>query len=119
MRAIINSSSITTTLAGLEQVQNKLFDALLLLSKSAAKQMEAYAKQNARWTDRTGNARQKLIGDAEWINSKTLEVVLAHQMDYGVWLELAHQKKYAILDEALKAKAPELINAYKKLVGDK
>ncbi len=114
----IDSGSLETTLKGMENVKAKLFDALLVVSKSASKQMEAYAKQNAKWTDRTGNARQLLTGDADWLDSKTLEIALAHQVDYGVWLELAHQKKYAILDEAIKAKTPELMNAYKKLVGD-
>lgn len=114
----IDSGSLRTTLKGLDQVQDRLFEALRIVSHSAAKEMEAWAKANAKWTDRTGNARQKLTGDAYWANPKVLETVLAHQMDYGVWLELAHNKKYAILDQAMKKKAPELFAQYRKLVKD-
>lgn len=114
----IDSNSLRTTLSGLQQVEDKLFEALRIVSHSAAKEMEAWAKANAKWTDRTGNARQKLTGDAYWANSKVLETVIAHQMDYGVWLELAHAKKYAILDKALREKAPELFEQYRKLVND-
>lgn len=114
----IDAGSMTSTLKGLEQVQDRLFEALRIVSHSAAKEMEAWAKQNAKWTDRTGNARQKLTGDVYWANPKVLETVLAHQVDYGVWLELAHNRKYAILEEAIKKKAPELFAQYRKLVKD-
>lgn len=114
----IDSGSLRTTLSGLDKVQDRLFEALRIVSHSAAKEMEAWAKQNAKWDNHTWNARQKLTGDAYWANSKVLETVLAHQMDYGVWLELAHNRKYAILDAAIKQKAPELFAQYRKLVKD-
>lgn len=114
----IEPTSVKATLQGLDTIQDKMFEALRIISHSAAKQMEAYAKANARWVDRTGNARQKLTGDAYWVNPKTLETVIMHQMDYGVWLELAMGRKYAILEESLKQVTPDLLKAYKKLVGD-
>lgn len=114
----VDAGSIRTTLAGLENVNGRLFEALRIISHSASQQMQAYAQANAKWIDRTGNARQKLKGDAYWKNSKVLETVIVHQMDYGVWLELAMGKKYAILDEAMQSAAPELIRQYKRLVED-
>lgn len=118
MSIVVDSQSIRTTLQGLEKVEARLFEALRIISHSASQEMEAYAKANAKWTDRTGNARQKLHGDAYWKDSKVLETVICHQMDYGVWLELAMGKKYAILDQAMKAVAPELIKQYQRLVKD-
>lgn len=114
----IDTQSIRTTLSGLAKVEARLFEALRIVSHSASKEMEAYAKANAKWTNRTGNARQKLNGDAYWVDSKILETVLAHQMDYGVWLELANGKKYAILEKSMKEVAPELIKQYQRLVKD-
>lgn len=114
----IDSASVRTTLKGLDNVQDRLFEALRIISHSASQQMQAYAQTNARWNNRSGNARQKLKGDAYWQNSKVLETVIVHQMDYGVWLELAMGRKYAILEEALQSAAPELIRQYKRLVGD-
>lgn len=113
----LDSLSVRNTLKELEAYNDRTIAGLEIVSKSAAKQMEAYAKKNAKWTDRTGNARQKLTGDAYWVDPKTLETVIAHQMDYGVWLELAMGRKYAILEEALNNVAPDLLKAYEKLVG--
>lgn len=114
----IDANSVKTTLAGLERVEGQMFEALRIISHAASQQMQSYAQCNAKWVDRTGNARQKLRGDAYWSDNKILETVIVHQMDYGLWLELALGRKYAILEEALQSAAPELIREYKRLVGD-
>lgn len=118
MSITVDRRSISTTLSGLDSINDKVLEALQIISKSAAAEMEAYAKANAKWQDRTGNARQKLKGDAYWLNPKTLETVIMHQMDYGVWLELAMGRKYAILEQSMQQVAPQLIEAYKKLLND-
>ena len=59
--------------------------------------IETYAKDNAPWTDRTGNARQGLHGFVEDVSESVVAIVLAHGMDYGKWLELAHHGRYAII----------------------
>ena len=118
MGITVDANSVKTTLKNLDKYNERVREALRIVSHSASKEMEAYAKANAKWVDRTGNARQKLTGDAYWKNTKALETVIMHQMDYGVWLELAMGKKYAILEEALNSKAPELIKQYKRIVGD-
>lgn len=113
----LDKSTITSTVKELRRINDKLYEALRIVSDSAAKQMQAYAQANAKWTDRTGNARQRLLGTAEWTKDrKVLETVICHQVDYGVWLELARKGKYAILDEALKAVAPDLLAQYQRLV---
>lgn len=55
-----------------------------------------YMKENAPWTDRTGNARSGLFaitnyGDDYW------ELVLAHSVFYGIYLETRFSGKYAII----------------------
>lgn len=61
-----------------------------------ATKMENYAKQNAPWEDRTSHARQGLQGDY-YIHKNAIMIRVAHTMEYGVFLELAMQGKYAIL----------------------
>jgi len=90
---------------------------LLLYADSAAKKMEAEAKRNAPWTDRTTNARQSLAGGAGWDGTK-LKVILSGGMDYSVYLELAHEKKYAILKPTLDKNAPAILRGYQRLVKD-
>lgn len=77
--------------------------------------METYAKTNARWTDRTSNARQRLQGSIRW-EGDALIAAIRHNVDYGIWLELCNEKKYAILEEAMLSKAKELLESYRNLV---
>lgn len=50
----------------------------------------------AQWVDRTGNARQGLLGVTEHEKDKS-SVYLIHTMEYGLNLELDHAGKYAIV----------------------
>ena len=100
----------------LKAYEDKMRSALYILADTGAKMMEAWAKENANWVDRTSNARQGLKGSAYW-DKDTIIVVLSHSVDYGVWLELANQRKYAILQQSILSKKDELINNYKKLLG--
>jgi len=63
--------------------------------------MQNSAKSNARWQDRTGAARQRLKGDSQAV-SNGYRIRLAHGVDYGIWLELANEKRYAIIDETVR-----------------
>lgn len=99
----------------IEQIQAKTRAALQILADSAAKAMERYAKNNARWTDRTGNARQRLKGSTRW-EQDALIAAISHNVDYGMWLELCHEKKYAILEEALDSQAQNLLEAYHRFL---
>lgn len=65
------------------------------LDKLAA-EIEAYAKDNAPWDDRTGDAREGLTAEAYHDGSKH-GVVLYHTVDYGIWLEIRWSGTYAII----------------------
>ncbi|QGJ90058.1 hypothetical protein HWC80_gp017 [Mycobacterium phage Indlulamithi] len=57
-----------------------------------------FAKLNAPWTDRTGNARAGIHGDVKVINQgEAFELLLAHTVYYGIWLEVRFSGRYAIL----------------------
>lgn len=99
----------------LEQMQAKTRAALQIIADTAVKAMERYAKNNARWTDRTGNARQRLKGSTRW-EQDALIAAISHNVDYGMWLELCHEKKYAILEEALDSQAQNLLEAYQRFL---
>lgn len=92
------------------------YGGLLMLMQTAATKMEAWAKQNAPWTDRTGQARQRLTGRAYWESPEIVVAAIAHQVDYGIWLELAHQRRYAILEKALEEHKEEIEDAVKILL---
>lgn len=70
-----------------------------------------------KWRTRTGNARESINGTSGWEGGK-LKVVLSGGMDYSVYLELAHEKQYAVLKPTIDKNAPEILRGYQKLVKD-
>ncbi|MZK53674.1 hypothetical protein [Clostridium beijerinckii] len=57
-----------------------------LLCNLIAKDFEQQAQSNAKWTDRTANARQGLNGGSEGSNGD-YTIYVAHGVDYGEILE--------------------------------
>lgn len=105
----------------LDQYGVKVFDAILATADFIATKMQDYARQNARWQDRTGNARSGLFavavkkergGGGRFLAAaeRTVEIYLSHgsTIEYGKWLELAHGGRYAIIWKAIEKHLPEL-----------
>lgn len=69
------------------------------VGKLSAQEMARHSKRKdvAKWTDRTGHARQGLKGGFLWRNIQQAIIYIAHRVDYGVFLELAHEKRFACL----------------------
>ena len=66
-----------------------------------APQIEADMKRNAKWSDRTSNARQTL--QVFVIQNGNNVILIAKQhMAYGKYLELKNQGKYAIVMPTLR-----------------
>lgn len=88
-----------------------------LLNYYWAPLVEAYAKINAPWVDRTGNARQTLAAFGVK-KSGVWWLVLRQWMDYGKWLELRWGGRYAIVLPALQQHYGEVWKSVKALVND-
>lgn len=102
-------------LSNLESAETKSSVAIKMFAQEGAKKFENYAKKNRPWTDRTGHARQRLTG---WVESMTnkVRIHIGHGVDYGVYLELAHEKRYAILQQTVNAMSQEILEGYKNLM---
>jgi len=68
------------------------------VADSTAPQMEAYAKENRKWTDRTGHARQGLEGKSTYVPRIFVGCRIYHKVDYAEYLERIAEGKYAILE---------------------
>jgi len=99
-----------------KMVEQQVKAAIGLFGDTAAKKMESEAKKGAKWEDRTSNARNSIQGSFGWEGSKA-KITLSGNMDYSVYLELAHEKSFAILVPTIQRNAPEILKAYKKVVG--
>lgn len=64
---------------------------------TVATQAQDYAKKNFKWTPRSGRAHTGLNAGVRAMNNDEIELWVAHGVEYGIYLELAMQKKYAIL----------------------
>lgn len=100
------SDSISPTLDGL------VFGASAQAEAAAyelAPEMVAYAKFNAPWSDRTGLAREGL--DIEVYEEFGFIVVdLFHTVDYGLWLEVIQNGRFATVMPTLETFAAELLH---------
>jgi hypothetical protein len=108
-------------MAGANDVKSALADwaerrkaAIIALAQDWAGTLEGRAKDNAPWTDRTGNARNGLFGRTIVKNDEVI-IALAHSMEYGVFLELARDGKFAILEPTLKQAQADIYRTYKRL----
>lgn len=102
-------------LANLESAETKSQVAVRMLAQEGAKKFENYAKANRPWTDRTGHARQRLVGWVEVLADR-VRIHIGHGVNYGVYLELCHEKRFAILQPTINAKSKEVLKAYEKLL---
>lgn len=113
----IDRGSIEGVIAEIRLLEGKYAVALLAVTEAVAFKMEEWAKNNKRWKDISSNAVDGLTGKAYWENAHTLVCSISHTMDYGVWLELAHEKKYAILEESIEQNKDSLLEAWSIIVG--
>lgn len=76
-------------------------EGLMELADAWAPTIEDYMKMNAPWMDRTADARQTLNVRAEMEGKGVVVLTLAHGMEYGIYLELAHAGAWAIIGPTL------------------
>ena len=85
---------------GLKEFLERANTAIEMYAETSAQKLESYAKAHRKWTDRSSDARKRLKGKSTKV-AKGYRLCLAHGVTYGKWLELAHEKKYAIIEPTL------------------
>jgi hypothetical protein len=98
-----------------KEVQRTKLGLMAYANMMAAPQMEAYAKANAPWNDISSEARKGLKAGTV-ISGNKIRIYLCNQVDYGVYLELAHDKKYAIIDPTIEHFVPEIKRNYERIM---
>lgn len=95
--------------------EKKTEQAIGMYVDMASKKVEASAKADRPWKDRTSRARNGLMTAVDKTKDG-YEIVLYHTVEYGVMLELAHQKKYSIIQPTIQKLGPEIIKGFKKVI---
>jgi len=88
---------------GLDMFTPQLKSKVAVLIDRQADEGTRMMKQGARWTDRTGNARATLKGDAKHMEFED-QIILHGGMPYQIFLETMQGGKFAIIRPTL----PEL-----------
>lgn len=93
---------------------------IVYLCAEFSRRMEGYAKANRPWKDQTTQARTGLTGRVRVLESGHAQAIVAHTVEYGIWLEVrrAFHGRYAILLKTQQAHQDEFWNAFVKLVFD-
>lgn len=100
----------------IEKLKSKAEAAFSLLCENGAQKMEAYAKANRPWKDRTGDARRRLKGSWKKVQNG-YEIKISHGVSYGVWLEFKNERRYAILKPTVeKVGYGEILPAFNNLI---
>lgn len=100
--------------AKLNQFGPKVKRGMVAAANYTAPRAEAWMKTNAKWTDRTGNARNGL-GASVQVSTNRVAIVLYHSVPYGVFLEVRWGGRYAVIEPAMAQFGPEFVNAIQRL----
>lgn len=102
-------------LEGLTKFEDKADAAIWAYAETSAQKLQGYARANRPWTDRTGHARQRLTCDVTK-QSSVYKLTLSHGVDYGIWLELAHEKRFAIIQPTILANSNDIMRGFENLL---
>ena len=91
---------ISNMAARLESMSERADAAVRVFAEQGATKLRSNAQSNAKWTDRTGHARERLNAYVS-ATATGYRITLAHGVDYGIWLELAHEKRFAIIPQTI------------------
>ena len=104
-------------LNNLTQTENRLLRATRLYAETSAAQLEAYAKQNAPWKDITGISRQTISHDVKSERYKQTIILRGGVSAHFPYLELAFERRYAIIEPTMIKMAPGVIRGWRKIIG--
>lgn len=104
---------------GVIRFESEFMNALSTYVDSAAIGLENAMKEKKYatqpWVDRTNMARTSLSAKP----SQTLigfVIKLSHGVEYGVYLELAHEQKYAVIKPTIRAEAPRIMRIFRGMI---
>lgn len=100
----------------LDNMSVKLGATVLMYAATKAQDISYKMKVNRPWTDRTGMAKALLNTKVSQPYEHLIRITLAHGVDYGIHLELAHEKRYAIIAPTIREEGPRVIEDLNNLM---
>lgn len=94
------SVDISKFLNGMSDFDTRVIEGVRMIAEQGGLKLVAYSKAHAKWVNRTGEARRRLKYEVTRVPNGW-RITFGHGVDYGIFLEKAHEGKYAILQDAL------------------
>jgi len=88
---------------------------LYALSLSYAGQAINKARSEKEWTDRTSQAVERMFAKA-FVSKDEIGFFLSHGVIYGIYLELANNRKYEIIRPVIAELAPKFLEDARKII---
>lgn len=88
---------------------------LYAISLSYAGQAINKARAEREWTDRTSQAVERMFSKA-FLDEDEVGFFLSHGVFYGIYLELANDRKYEIIRPVIKELAPKFLKDARKII---
>ena len=105
----------SATIKRMAEIKQRSMFAAEQVARNGAARMEAEAKRNAPWTDRTGNARQTIRGVSGW-SGKKLRCGVTGNMAYSPYLEFTHEGQNAVLWPTINNNKEKIMEQMRKVV---
>ena len=77
--------------------------------QAATDDIVSYAQDHAPWEDRTGDAREGIEASASEDHGDVV-MLLGHTVEYGLWLEVIRNGRFAIIMPTLETQGPRIID---------
>jgi hypothetical protein len=81
-----------------------------------SQRVQNYARSNAPWTDRTGNARQGLFATYSGDGEGRHAIDLFHSVPYGIWLEVRFAGRFSIIRPTIEAEGHRIMAGLRDLI---
>lgn len=99
--------SLTPGMAAFPLVVDELLENQL---EGFAEEIEEYMRSNAPWEDRSGEAREGLTAEYDSTGLFQHSIILYHTVEYGIWLEIRWNGRYAIIQPTVEHFGPEIMS---------
>lgn len=110
------SVDMTPLVRGVTVLDDRLDIAVAGLVKFRSHVAAGWMRDNAPWTDRTGNARSGIDATTEHVPKVHHTIWLFGRVPYQIWLEIRHAGKYAIIGPALLDQGKKLMSSLTNLI---
>ena len=99
----------------LKNFNENLSRSLGIVTDRRAAITEAELKQRAPWTDDTGAARAGLMA-IPFHGPGFIEIYMTYSVSYGIWLEIANNRKYAVIGPMMRIAGDALMKDLNGLI---